>query len=92
MKNISGTMKGVYLTGHGGQEKLEYRNDIPIPKPAPNNVLVRVAAAGIIIPISIFVRPGTPKIMNYPKMLVGQERLFPFRAYKVLTFAGGFSQ
>lgn len=47
MKNISGTMKGVYLTGHGGLEKLEYRDDIPIPKPAPYDVLVRVAAAAV---------------------------------------------
>ena len=47
MKNVSGTMKGVYLTGHGGHDKLEYRDDIPIPEPALYDVLVRVAAAGI---------------------------------------------
>jgi len=47
MKNISGTMKGVYLTGHGGLEKLQYRDDIPVPKPSPYDVLVRVAAAGV---------------------------------------------
>ncbi|MBT3205643.1 MAG: zinc-binding dehydrogenase [Gammaproteobacteria bacterium] len=47
MKNISGTMKGVYLTGHGGKEKLEYRDDIPIPKLGPYDVLVRVAAAAV---------------------------------------------
>ena len=25
-------MKGVYLTGHGGFDKLEYREDIPVPE------------------------------------------------------------
>jgi len=47
MINIPNTMKGVYLTGHGGPEKLEYRDDIPVPKPGSFDVLVRVAAAGV---------------------------------------------
>ena len=41
------TMTGVYLTGHGGLDKLEYRNDIPVPKPADDEVLIQVMAAGI---------------------------------------------
>lgn len=40
-------MRGVWLTGHGGPEKLEVRSDIPIPRPGPHEVLIRVAAAGI---------------------------------------------
>ena len=40
-------MSGVYLTGHGGPEGLEWRDDIPVPTPGPGQVLVRVAAAGI---------------------------------------------
>ncbi|CUH86750.1 Crotonyl-CoA reductase [Phaeobacter sp. CECT 5382] len=40
-------MQGVYLTGHGGPEKLEFRTDIPVPSPGPGQVLVRVKAAGI---------------------------------------------
>lgn len=40
-------MRGVWLTGHGGLEKLEVRNDIPVPSPGPGDVLVRVAAAGV---------------------------------------------
>lgn len=40
-------MIGVVLTGHGGPEKLEYRDDLPVPSPASDEVLIRVAAAGI---------------------------------------------
>jgi NADPH:quinone reductase-like Zn-dependent oxidoreductase len=43
----SGTMAAVMLTGHGGPEKLEYRTDVPIPQPGPEEVLIRVAAAGL---------------------------------------------
>lgn len=41
------TMHGVYLTGHGGPERLEYRTDIPTPMPKAGDVLIRVLAAGI---------------------------------------------
>lgn len=44
---IPATMTGVVLTGHGGPEKLEYRNDLPVPRPAADEVLIQVAAAGI---------------------------------------------
>ena len=41
------TMDAVILTGHGGLEKLEYRTDIPKPKPEAGEVLVRVCACGL---------------------------------------------
>ncbi|KAF2451879.1 alcohol dehydrogenase [Karstenula rhodostoma CBS 690.94] len=44
---IPKTMIGVILTGHGGPEKLEYREDLPVPSPASDEVLIRVAAAGM---------------------------------------------
>ncbi|SLN61018.1 Crotonyl-CoA reductase [Falsiruegeria litorea R37] len=44
---IPDTMQGVYLTGHGGPEMLDWREDIPVPTPGPGQVLVRVAAAGV---------------------------------------------
>ncbi|WP_077286091.1 alcohol dehydrogenase family protein [Cognaticolwellia aestuarii] len=47
MFNIPKMMKGIYLTGHGGSEVLQYRDDISVPKPKDNEVLIRVAAAGV---------------------------------------------
>ena len=47
MSERSRTMRGVWLTGHGGLDKLEVHSDIPVPDPGPREVLIRVAAAGI---------------------------------------------
>jgi len=47
MDNIPTKMRGVWLTGHGGLDKLEFRSDLPVPRPGPGDVLVRVAAAGV---------------------------------------------
>ena len=47
MINVPETMRAVLLTGHGGPERLEYREDVPTPIPAPAEVLVRVSACGI---------------------------------------------
>lgn len=40
-------MHGVQLTKHGGFEALMYREDIPVPELANDQVLIRVTAAGI---------------------------------------------
>ena len=45
--NIPKTMHAVVLTGHGGFDKMEYRTDVPAPSPKNNEVLIRVAAAGV---------------------------------------------
>ena len=47
MKDSRETMCGVWLTGHGGPDKLDIRRDIPVPVPGPKDVLVQVAAAGV---------------------------------------------
>ncbi|MFY0621865.1 MAG: zinc-binding dehydrogenase [Pelagimonas sp.] len=44
---MSRVMQGVYLTGHGGPDALEWRDDIPVPAVGPGQVLVKVAAAGV---------------------------------------------
>tara|TARA_Y100001001_G_scaffold150014_1_gene160311 strand:+ start:735 stop:1844 length:1110 start_codon:yes stop_codon:yes gene_type:complete len=41
------TMSAVVLTGHGGLEKLEYREDIKVPRPGLGEVLIRVGASAI---------------------------------------------
>src|SRR5918994_6577910 len=44
---LPSTMAAVLLTGHGGLDKLEYRTDVPVPSPAPDEVLVKVTACGM---------------------------------------------
>lgn len=41
------TMRGVVLTGHGGLDKLEYRDDLAVPVPGPDEVLIQVSACGM---------------------------------------------
>jgi len=41
------TMRAVLLRGHGGLEKLEYRDDVPVPRPGAGEVLVRIGAAAV---------------------------------------------
>ncbi|WP_246849582.1 alcohol dehydrogenase family protein [Rubellimicrobium arenae] len=40
-------MSGVQLTGHGGFDKLVYRQDLPVPRPGLGELLIRVAAAAV---------------------------------------------
>ena len=40
-------MTAAVLTGHGGLEKIEVRNDIPVPEPKTNEVLIKVGACGM---------------------------------------------
>lgn len=47
MNEIPKNMRGVYLSGHGGLDKLEVRDDIPVPTPGPYEVLIQVRAAAV---------------------------------------------
>jgi NADPH:quinone reductase-like Zn-dependent oxidoreductase len=40
-------MRAVHLTGHGGLETLVFRDDVPVPSPAPDEVLIEVGACGM---------------------------------------------
>jgi NADPH:quinone reductase-like Zn-dependent oxidoreductase len=40
-------MAAVLLTGHGGLDTLDYREDVPVPQPAGGDVLIRVGAAAV---------------------------------------------
>ena len=44
---LPATMRAVVLTGHGGFDRLELRDDVPVPQCGPEDVLIRVAAAGV---------------------------------------------
>ena len=45
--SIPTQMRAMVLTGHGGLDKLEYREDWPTPQPEQGEVLIRVAACGL---------------------------------------------
>ncbi len=45
--SIPASMRAVLLTGHGGYDKLEWRDDVPVPVPGPSEVLIRISAAGV---------------------------------------------
>lgn len=45
--SIPENMKAVQLTGHGGLDKLAYRDNVPVPEPANGEVLIRVSACGM---------------------------------------------
>lgn len=47
MTDLPKTMRAVLLTGHGGLEKLEYREDVPVPTAGSGDVLVRVLASSV---------------------------------------------
>ncbi|WP_371155892.1 alcohol dehydrogenase family protein [Jannaschia sp. 2305UL9-9] len=40
-------MKAIVLTGHGGLDKLEWREDVPLPRPAAGEVVIRVGASSV---------------------------------------------
>lgn len=44
---LPATMRAVLLTGFGGYDCIDIRNDVPVPLPAVGEVLIRVAAAGV---------------------------------------------
>jgi len=44
---IPETMKGMVLTGHGGLDKLVWREDLTVPRPLKDEVLIRVGASAV---------------------------------------------
>ena len=47
MHTVPKKMIAVYLIGHGGLEKLQYRDDVPVPVLSADEVLIKVGAAGV---------------------------------------------
>jgi alcohol dehydrogenase len=71
-------MKATLLTGHGGLEKLEYREDVPTPEPAEGEVLIAVGAAGI-NNTDIWTREGAYGTGDDPATTSGWRRGNPMR-------------
>jgi NADPH:quinone reductase-like Zn-dependent oxidoreductase len=40
-------MRAMLLTGFGSTDKLQYRDDVPVPTPGPHQVLIEVGACGV---------------------------------------------
>jgi NADPH:quinone reductase-like Zn-dependent oxidoreductase len=47
MTDIPNTMTAALLTGHGGLDMIEVRDDVALPQPGPGEVLIRVSACGM---------------------------------------------
>lgn len=45
--SVPSFMRAVVLTGHGGLDKLVYREDWPTPRPRPGEVVIKVGACGL---------------------------------------------
>lgn len=45
--NVPAKMSGVVLTGHGGLDKLEWREDLDVPRPGEGEALIKVAASSV---------------------------------------------
>lgn len=47
MTALPDLMSGMVLTGHGGFDRLVWRDDLPVPRPGPGEVLIRVLASSV---------------------------------------------
>lgn len=93
-------MRAVLLTGHGGLERLEYREDVPIPEPTAGEVLVEVGAAGV-NNTDIWTREGAYGAADEPGAVGGWRRGEPMRfpriqgadiAGRVVAVGGGIPE
>lgn len=86
-------MKAVLLTGHGGPEKLEYRQDVPIPEPAEGEVLVEVGATGV-NNTDLWTRRGAYGSEDDPQATGGWRRDRPMRFPRIqgMDIAGRIAQ
>ena len=65
-------MRALTISAHGGIERLELRDDLPMPEPAPGEVRIRVLAAAL-NHLDLFVLKGLPGVTITPKWVVGAD-------------------
>lgn len=70
------TMRAVLLTGHGGLDRLAYREDVPVPRPAAGEVLIAVSACGM-NNTDIWVREGAYGTESDPAAVSSWRRQAP---------------
>ena len=63
---VPDNMHAVVLTGHGGLDKLEYRDDVPVPRPERGEVLVQISACGM-NNTDVWVREGAYGLEDDPE-------------------------
>jgi len=69
-RELEGIMKAIVFNGYGGNDVIEIQ-DVPKPSPRPDEVLIRVHAAGV-NPVDWKVREGQARILTgsrFPKVL-----------------------
>jgi NADPH:quinone reductase-like Zn-dependent oxidoreductase len=65
-------MRGLTISAHGGLERLELRDDLPVPEPGPGEVRVRVRAAAL-NHLDLFVVSGLPGVTIRPGWVMGAD-------------------
>lgn len=85
--NIPDTMKAVRLTGHGGLDKLVCRGDMPVPRPAEREVLIRGSACGM-NNTDVWVREGAGKDFRRLLDYIEQKKIRPLldRTFRLSGF------
>ena len=78
-------MKAMVLTGHGGLDKLEWREDVAVPTPAEGEVLVKVGASAV-NNTDVNTRTGW-----YSKAVTGDTNLAAANGYEDAVTDGGWS-
>ncbi|MDQ6737713.1 MAG: zinc-binding dehydrogenase [Gemmatimonadota bacterium] len=65
-------MRALTISAHGGLERLELREDLPIPAPGPGEVRVRILSAAL-NHLDLFVLGGLPGITITPGWVMGAD-------------------
>lgn len=65
-------MRALTISAHGGLDRLELRDDMPIPEAGPGEVRVRVLAAAL-NHLDLFVLRGLPGVTITPRWVVGAD-------------------